>query len=182
VAGGRQVGFAQRRPGDRRRVDRVGLAQGTHGVAGAGHQPRWDPHDPLPGGQQVAFQSPGDMAAVLHRPQPLLWPALACPTEQLGMAEGPRRDGGLAKLTAGLVDGHDGVGVLVRINPEQHHAGVSVVREDFGSAGGHTSVGALPRSSQATPVGHDTAMAAQPSQATSTSEGQRVLEPATAAS
>ena len=122
-------------------------------MAGAGHQPGRHPHHTLPGGQQVPFQPPGDMAAVLHRPHPLLWPAVACPAEQLGMAEGPCRDGGLAKLTAGLVDGHDGVGVLVRINPEQHHAGVSFVRGDLGSAGEHTSVGALPRSSQATPVG-----------------------------
>jgi hypothetical protein len=57
------------------------------------------------------------------------------------MAEGPRRDGGLAELTAGLVDSHDGMGVLVRINPEQHHGGVSFVGGDLGSAGGHTSVG-----------------------------------------
>jgi hypothetical protein len=58
-----------------------------HGLAGPGHQPRRHPHHPLPGGQQVAFQPPADMAAVLYGPQPLVWPAAACPAEQLDMAE-----------------------------------------------------------------------------------------------
>jgi hypothetical protein len=35
MAGGGQVGLAQGGPGDRQGVDRVGLAQGTHGLAGA---------------------------------------------------------------------------------------------------------------------------------------------------
>jgi hypothetical protein len=41
MAGGGRVGFAQRGPGDRQGVDRVGRAQGTDGLAGAGHQPSW---------------------------------------------------------------------------------------------------------------------------------------------
>jgi hypothetical protein len=153
LAGGGQIGLAQGGAGDRQGVDRVGLALDPDRLAGAGHQPGRHPHHPLPGGQQVAFQPAGDVPAVLHGPPALVGPAVACPAEQLGVAEGARRDGGLAELTAGLIDGHDGVGVLVRINPEQHHGGVSFVRGDLGSAGGHTSVGALPRSSQATPVG-----------------------------
>jgi hypothetical protein len=69
------------------------------------------------------------------------------------MAKGPRRGGGLAELPAGLVDGDDDVGVLVRINPEQHMPVSRSSDGTHGSAGGHTSVEALPRSSQATPVG-----------------------------
>lgn len=153
MLGGREGGLAQGRPSHRQGIDRVGLAQGTYGLAGAGHQPRRHPHHPLPSGQQVPFQPAGDVPTVLHRPEPLLGPAAPRPADQLHMAEGPRRHGGLIELAAGLVDRDDGVGVLVRINPEQHHAGVSFARGDLGSAGGHTSVGALPRSSQATPVG-----------------------------
>jgi hypothetical protein len=40
MAGAGQVGLAQSGQGDRQGVDRVGLAQGTHGLVGAGHQPR----------------------------------------------------------------------------------------------------------------------------------------------
>jgi hypothetical protein len=99
--GGGQVGLAQGRPGDRQRVDRVGLAQGTHGLAGPGQQPGRHPHHPLPGGQQVAFQPAGDLPAVLHRPPALVGPAVACPAEQLGVAEGARR--AVAQSSSGLV-------------------------------------------------------------------------------
>ena len=54
-----------------------------------------------------------------------------------------------------LVDGDHGVGALVRVDPEDHHVLVAFHDRggDKGPVGGHTSVGAMPRSYQATPAG-----------------------------
>jgi hypothetical protein len=103
------------------------------------------------------------------------------PAQQLGVAEGARRDGGLAELRAGLIDGHDGVGVLVRIHAQQHHAGVSFVRGTLGRPAGTPQLGRCHAPLKPRRSAHDTAVTAQPSQATSTTEGQRVWEPATTA-
>ena len=50
----RQVRLAQRRPGDRERVDRVALAGLARRAAGPGHELGRDPHDRLAGAQRSA--------------------------------------------------------------------------------------------------------------------------------
>jgi hypothetical protein len=84
VASGRQVGFAQPRPGDRQRVDRVGLAQDTHGMAGAGQQPRWDRTTRSPAASRSGSSRPVTwrQSSTAHTRS---WPAVAYPAEQLGM-------------------------------------------------------------------------------------------------
>jgi hypothetical protein len=69
--GGGQLGFPQRRPRHRQRVDRIRLAVGAGGGPGMGHELGWDPHDVLAGAEQVPLQPPGQVPAVLDRPAPL---------------------------------------------------------------------------------------------------------------
>jgi hypothetical protein len=175
LAGGGQIGLAQGGAGDRQGVDRVGLALDPDRLAGAGQQPGRHPQDPLPGGQQVAFQPARDMPAVLHRPQPPLGPAGPGPADQLAMARGAGRHGGLVQLPTGLIDRDDGVGVLVRIDAEQHHALWSPSCEGtLGRPAGMPQLGRCHAPLKPRRSAHDTAVTAQPSQATSISEGQHV--------
>jgi hypothetical protein len=71
------------------------------------------------------------------------------------MVRGRGPNGALAELAAALVDGHDGVGALVRVDPQDHHGRVSSHPwgPGTGPVGGHASMGAGPRSYQATPIG-----------------------------
>ncbi|GAA4556180.1 hypothetical protein GCM10023175_57830 [Pseudonocardia xishanensis] len=66
-----------------------------------------------------------------------------------------RAEGAFAELTAVVVDDDDGVAALVCVDAENHHRSVSLsfAVGATGPAGGHSSVGAVPRSYQATPVG-----------------------------
>jgi hypothetical protein len=66
-----QLGLAQRSPRDRERVDRVRLAPLTSAAAGAGHQLRRHPHDPLARSEQEALGRARHVPAVLERSQPL---------------------------------------------------------------------------------------------------------------
>jgi hypothetical protein len=84
-----------RRPGDGQCGDRSDLPNArtaalapaiNQGCAGSGHQPGRDGHDLLAGGQQIAFQPAGDVAAVLYRPQAMVSPVPSCPAKQFGMA------------------------------------------------------------------------------------------------
>ena len=54
-----------------------------------------------------------------------------------------------------LVDDDHGVGLLVRVDPQDHHGLVSSHQWGMGTGpvGGHASIGATPRSYQATPIG-----------------------------
>ena len=150
-----QVGLAQRGTGDGERVDGVGLAVGAGRVPGLGHQLRRHSPDPLTGGEQIGLEAPGQMPAVLHRPLPLGAEPFG-PAHQLEMIS---RRGRLRRLrrelAAPLVDDHHRVGALVRVDPEDHHVPVAFldVEVTTGPVGGHTSVGAMPRSYQATPAG-----------------------------
>jgi hypothetical protein len=153
VLGSGQMRFTQGSAGHSERVDRVGLAADSDRLASSGHQPGWHPDHALTGGQQIAFQPAGDVPAVLDRPGPL-GPARPGPADQVAVPEGAGRHGGLVQLTARGVNGDDSVGVLVRIHAQQHHAcGLLCAVGDLGPVGGQASVGAVPRSSQATPVG-----------------------------
>ena len=149
--------MGERRPGDRQRIDRVRLAIRPCRVPGVGHQLRWHPAHQFTSAQQVAFEKAGQMPAVLDRPYPFR-AELVSPDPQPGVlfARGfLGRD--LAELAAEMVDRDDGVGALVRIDPQCHHDGspfffrVEVGREN--RSVGHISVGAMPRSYQATPAG-----------------------------
>jgi hypothetical protein len=92
--------LAQRRPGDRERVDRVGLATHPPGAPLGGHQLRWHPHQLFACGKQLALERPRQLPAVLKRPQPLLAEARS-PGDQPVVRAGNRS---LVEHPSGLVD------------------------------------------------------------------------------
>jgi hypothetical protein len=159
VLGARQVRLTQRGPGDRQRVDRIGLAPGARAGAGQRHQLGRHPHHRCRGVQQRPFQSARDVPAVLDRVLDLITgEGPACPAQQLpvtGIGR-PHREWPV-QLPACLVHRDRAVRALVDVDPNHdHHEEVSSLQEGtVGPAGGHTSVGALPRSYQVTPVGPD---------------------------
>jgi hypothetical protein len=150
--GGGQVGFAQRGPRHRQRIDRIGLARGPDRGSGGSHQLGRHAHDPLTNREQVPLQAARHVPAVLHRPGPLTGDGPS-PGDQLQVLWGTRRDGALGDLPAEFLHGHDGVGGLVRIDAEHgetawcggRHRGSSVWSgcADEGPAGRHTSVEAM---------------------------------------
>ena len=114
--------LAQRRPGDRQRVDRVALAPLAGAPAGAGHQGRRDPHDPLAAGQQPPLQPPRDVAAILDRPDPLAVAQATRPPERAFAAGDRRRDRLATQPLAGRrVDSHQRVRLLVRVRANHDH-------------------------------------------------------------
>jgi hypothetical protein len=176
-------GSPGRCPGDRQRVDGVGLAQGTHGLAGAGHQPGRHPHDAFPGGQQVALQPAGGRAGSPPPPRHEPGASAGGPSRaaRRGRACAPRRWSGRAGGRRGRRRRR--CGVLVRIDAKQHYACCLLgMRGTLGRPAGTPQLGRCHAPLKPRRSAHDTAAAAQPSPATSTSKGQRVCEPATAAS
>src|SRR5438034_8564689 len=93
------------------------------------------------------------MAAVLERPGPVLQPP--SPADELEMTRARRREGLLGQLPAGPVDRHRGVGVLVRIDPDDDHLRCCLlIRGDAPDRPVDTPEwGRLPRSYEVTPVG-----------------------------
>src|SRR5438034_5678236 len=107
------------------------------------------------------------MAAVLERPGPVLQPP--SPADELEMTCARRREGLLGQLPAGPVDRHRGVGVLVRIDPDDDHLRCCLlIRGDAPDRPVDTPEwGRLPRSYEVTPVGPiDARRPADPMEAT----------------
>src|SRR5262249_61002764 len=67
-----------------------------------------------------ALEAAGEMPAVLDRPQQLLVMPPR-PVEECEMISGRCRDRLRRALTSLCVDGNDGVRVLVRVDPDDHH-------------------------------------------------------------
>jgi hypothetical protein len=93
--------FAQGGPGNRERVDRVGLAARPARTPLRRHQLRRHPHQRLACGKQPPLERTGQLPAVLNRPQPL-WIERARPGDQLSR----RGHSPLAKRASDLVDGN----------------------------------------------------------------------------
>jgi hypothetical protein len=74
-----------------------------------------------------------------------------------------RGDDFVAQFAPDLVDGDERVGALVYISSNNNHGGCLLRLEEVmvGPAGGHISVGAVPRSYQVTPAGPSHPMSAQ---------------------
>jgi hypothetical protein len=92
------------------------------------------------------------MPAVLHGPQPFSAEAFG-PGEEVQMIGRGGSESALAEFATQLVDCHDGVAALVGVHAEYNHGPVLLCHRGSGPVGGHTSVGAVPRSYQATPAG-----------------------------
>src|SRR5690625_3063696 len=96
------------------------------------------------------------MTAVLDRPHQLGPEAFLSPSDRLVMPLGHGLDRDLPELAAGLIDRHERVGALVHVGADNNHGGCLLhLISDWtvGPAGGHISVGAVPRSYQVTPAG-----------------------------
>lgn len=109
--------------GDCLGVDRVGLARLASATSGAGHQPGRDAHHTCAGAEQVTLEATGQMPAVLEREADLL--PLPRPGEQLQVPVRGRCHGQLPEPTSDVVERDDGVGALVRVGSDHHHAGRS---------------------------------------------------------
>lgn len=124
VTGGVQIRFfAQRRPGDRKRVDRIGLAAGAGALAGACHQLRRHAQDALAGGQQEALQAAVYVATVLESEAQLLsalQPVGPGEEPPVALLVGRNRD--FAEQLPDVVDGDGRVGPLVRVDADRDHS------------------------------------------------------------
>jgi len=75
--------FLQSDAGDGKRVDRIRLPALAGALASAGRQMRRDPQHPLAAGDQKPLQTPGDMPAVLKRPDALAIKAARPPQQRI---------------------------------------------------------------------------------------------------
>jgi hypothetical protein len=101
-------------------VDGVGLAKGSRRVSAVRHQLRRHSHNGFSSSEKVSLEPPGEMAAVLDRPDSRASQALG-PLQQCEVIRANGRDTAFAQLATEFVDGDDGVAALVRIDAEYHH-------------------------------------------------------------
>ena len=117
----RQVRLSERGARDRKRVDRVALAERPRALARARHHLRRHPNDPLASLQQRRLEVPREVAAVLDRPLALDVQAVG-EAQQLPIAVTVGRDRLLGQLPARRgVDGHHGVRAHMRVDPDHDH-------------------------------------------------------------
>ena len=120
-------------PGDVR--DRMLFTEAAEGGAGVLRQL----HDRLTRGQKVSLQPPRKVPAVLDRPGPVD-SELRRPAQQPKVILRGGADRALSDLGAMLVDRNDGVGALVRVDPESDHEPCLLHRRGA-RTGGHIAVG-----------------------------------------
>jgi hypothetical protein len=102
-------------------VDAVGLPAVASAPSRVGHQPGRDAQDSLAAADQKPLKGPGDVPAVLDRPDPLALQA-ARPDQQRGEAFGADLDGLLThQLTRRRRDRGDRVRALVGVRTEHDH-------------------------------------------------------------
>src|SRR6266853_4954154 len=121
--GHREMRFTQRGTRHRERVYGVRLAELATASAHTTHQLRRDLNHHLTSAQQLTFQQPRQMSAVLQRPLPLR--PLTGPIQRLQVAARGRRHPAFSQLTSVLVDHDQGVRALVAVAAKCHHVPVS---------------------------------------------------------
>lgn len=123
----RQIMMAQRGHRDGLGVDGIRLAELSATTAGAGHQPRRNPHHPVPGTQQIALQAARQMPTILQGKRHLR--PLRGPLDQQQMAFAGRRHRLLTKATSDVIDHDQCVGAFVRIRANHDHAELPCSRQ-----------------------------------------------------
>ena len=135
----------------------VGLAALARRLARAGHQLRRHAHDPLAAREQEALQRARTRAGSPRSPTPAPAAEPARPQQQIIKRPAPGPHGHVSEHPAGRrVDRRQRVRALVGVRPEHDHLHrpfVGIPNERI--AGGHISVGAMPRSYQVTPGSSD---------------------------
>src|SRR6202011_236504 len=96
-------------------------------VTHMGHQLRRDPRHRLAGGDQVTFEPPSHVPAILDCPQPLLAEP-GGPLHQLQMVVCRDANGFRIPLSTHLVNSDRGVGALVRVDTDDHYTVNFVLR------------------------------------------------------
>ena len=138
--------LAQRCPGDRERVDRVGFAALRAATGEPRHELGSHPHDPLAARRPAAARACRRVAAVLDRPHAL---GAERPRPAEAAARGPlacELDGQLAQqLAGGRLDRGDGVLGLVWVRLRSRSCAPSLrwMSPTKRTAGGQTSLGAI---------------------------------------
>ena len=120
--GGQRVkALSEGRPGDRDRVDAVGLPALATPLAGRGHQLGRDAHDALPARQQEPLKGARHVPAVLKRPHPFT-PQATRPDHQAAEPASTDRDRLLAEhLARRRTDRGDRVRALVGVRTQHDH-------------------------------------------------------------
>ena len=158
-----QTGFPQRCPGDSERVDRIRLATSAAGAPLGCHQLRRHPHQLLADREQFPFERPGQLPAILKRPQPLTAQRRS-PGNQRAVRHGDRL---LVEHPPRLVDRDSRQRLLVYVHSDHDHSD-HAPHHDAGATGERTD---LNRGSSQAPIrsrstvsdgGGDTTLASQP--------------------
>jgi hypothetical protein len=146
--------FSERGAGDRGRVDRIGLPRLAYCPPGCLGQPRRDADDSVTAGEKPALQPAGHVSAVLYRPH-ALGVELCGERQRQQRAVVRRRDRQLPARDAGYrIERDKRVRALVCVHTDHDHLHRPFVGENRPTeriSGGHTSVGAMPRSYEVTP-------------------------------
>ncbi len=119
-AGDRQVRLPQRGPRHRQGVNRIGFAVAARRVTHMRHQLRRYPHHRLARGDQVAFEPPCHVPAILDRPQPLLGQTDR-PLEQSQVILCRGTNSFHKSLSTHRVESDRGMAALVRVDSDDHH-------------------------------------------------------------
>jgi len=134
---------------------RSDFADGARAVADVRHQLRQDPNYPFACGDQIAFEPPTQVAAVLDSP-PSITTLFSHPTQQRQVAFACVANGFRRQLSSRPIDNDGGVGALVCIDPDDPRGDMSpaqVAGRWHGPVDRHIPVGASPRSSGARSAG-----------------------------
>jgi hypothetical protein len=131
-------------PQQARQSGRTSPSGGHH--ARPGHQLSRHPLQGLTSPQQIGFQAAGHLPTVLHRETPLR--PLPRPAQRLSVTLRSRRHCLHRQLAAQLIDRHQRMRALVRVDPNHHHELRSLVRAR-GCAGTGTEDMPLSRRGQA---------------------------------
>jgi hypothetical protein len=114
----REIRMGNRSPCDRERVDAVGLPEGPTALSRSCHQLRRNANDSLSVPQKKLLQPAAHTPQVFKSPEALTAGRYG-PDQQLLIAGGPCHDGELAEeLTTPRHHAHRGVGLLVRVDPD----------------------------------------------------------------
>jgi hypothetical protein len=109
------------RPGNRGRVDRIGLASSAREGTGTGHQVRRNANDTLTRVDQLLLESARDVADIFDTPRQIRPESGQRPPQRGRVANRRGRYGLLAQFASAAVDRNARVRLLMRVNADNNH-------------------------------------------------------------
>jgi hypothetical protein len=136
-----QFRVAEGRPGDRERVDAVGLPKRPRAATRTGHQLRRNPNHVFAARDQRPLKAPADAAGILQRLQTIRAQAVG-PTQHFLVTRSPRGASEFVDDLAGLrPNRHRGVRLLVRVHSDNNGHSSSLFDDQRGwSSSGQASI------------------------------------------